>query len=131
MLVGVWVCVDVIVFVGVIVGVIVPVMDNLHFDTFYFFVPMRLVWDNFERFMGSQDNPDDSTDFLIPQMTPPTSTGYVYDSLQAYMGIPMYVPNGGGNTWSHNTLPFRCYNLIWNQWFRDQNLQDSLVVDTF
>lgn len=108
---------------------LVPVMDNLHFDTFYFFVPDRLVWNNFEKFMGSQDDPGDSTDFLIPQMTPPTATGYAADSLQAYFGIPMLVPNGSGNTWSHNTLPFRAYNLIWNQWFRDQNLQDSVVVD--
>lgn len=100
-----------------------PIMDNLFFETFFFAVPMRLVWDNFQRFMGEQDNPDDSTDFLIPQMTAPAG-GYLTHSIADYLGMPTRVAG-----YSHSALWHRAYNLIWNTWFRDQNLQDSVVVD--
>lgn len=101
-----------------------PFMDNLFLDTHFFFVPNRLIWDNWERFNGAQDNPGDSTDFLVPQMAAPASTGYAAGSLSDHMGIPTEVPD-----LEHNSLWHRAYNLIWNEWFRDQNLQDSLVVD--
>jgi hypothetical protein len=101
-----------------------PFMDNLFLDTHFFFVPNRLIWSNWERFNGAQDNPGDSTDFLVPQMTAPAA-GYVNGSLSDYFGIPTEVPN-----LPHNSLHHRAYNLIWNEWFRDQNLQDSVVVDT-
>lgn len=107
---------------------IFPVMDNLHLDTFFFFVPNRLVWDNWVRFMGEQDNPDDSTSYIIPQMTSPAG-GYAVGSLHDYFGLPTAGQIVGANTYSHSALPLRAYNLIWNEWFRDQNLQDSLVVD--
>jgi len=103
---------------------IVPVMDNLFFDTFYFFVPTRLVWNNWQKFNGEQTDPGDSTDYTIPQMTAPVTTGYPAGSLADYFGIPINI-----DTFTHNSLPFRAYNLIFNEWFRDQNLQDSLVVD--
>ena len=103
-------------------------MDNLHLDTFFFFVPNRLVWDNWVRFMGEQDNPDDSTSYIIPQMTSPAG-GYAVGSLHDYFGLPTAGQIVGANTYSHSALPLRAYNLIWNEWFRDQNLQDSLVVD--
>lgn len=101
---------------------IFPIMDNLFMDTHFFAVPMRLVWDNWQRFNGEQDNPGDSTDFLIPQMTSPAG-GYAVGSLSDYMGIPTGVAG-----LKHSSLWHRAYNLIWNQWFRDQNLQDSLPV---
>ncbi|WNK13404.1 MAG: major capsid protein [Microvirus sp.] len=103
---------------------IVPIMDNLFLDTQFFAVPYRLVWDNWERFNGAQDDPGDSTDFLIPQMVSPPVTGYAPESLSDYFGIPTGV---AGLT--HSSLWHRAYNLIWNSWYRDQNLQDSAVVD--
>ncbi len=100
---------------------IFPVMDNLYLETFFFFVPMRLIWDNFQKFMGEQENPGDSTDFLIPTYT--ASTGPAVGSLSDYFGIPT-----GVNNISYNILPHRAYWLIWNEWFRDENLQDSAPV---
>ena len=98
----------------------VPFMDNLHLDTFYFAVPMRLVWDNFKKFMGEQIDPGDSIDYTIPQLVAPASGGFVVGKLGDYFGIPT-----GINSLSVNALPFRAYYRIWNEWFRDQNLQDS------
>lgn len=101
-----------------------PVMDNIYLDYFWFFVPNRLVWTNWERFNGAQDNPDDSTDFEIPTCSGSITVGL----LQDYFGIPIDTGAGMGDlTW--NNLPMRGYNLIWNEWFRDQNLQDAIPVD--
>lgn len=102
---------------------VVPVMDKIYVDTFFFFVPSRLVWDNWERFQGAQDNPGDSIDFLVPQVQPPVD-GYPRGSVADYMGIPPAIANSP----TVNALPFRCLNLIYNEWFRDENLQDSLPV---
>jgi len=103
---------------------IFPVMDNLYMSTFFFAVPMRFVWENWERFNGEQDNPSDSTDFLIPELSPAlASGGYQEGSLHDYMGLPTKVEN-----LTHSALWHRAYNLIWNEWFRDENLQDSLTV---
>ena len=103
---------------------IFPIMDNMFMDTFFFSVPYRLVWDNWEKFNGQQDNPDDSIDYLIPTMTSTAVDGYDEESIYDYMGIPPAVPD-----LEHNSLHLRAYNLIWNEWFRDENLQDSVVVD--
>lgn len=100
-----------------------PFMDNLYLDTFFFAVPLRLIWDNFQKFMGEQIDPGDSIDYLVPTMTSPTG-GYAAQSLSDYFGIPTGIAN-----LEHASLWHRAYNLIWNEWFRDQNLQDSLVVD--
>ncbi len=101
-----------------------PILDNMYFETFFFEVPVRQVWDNWEKFNGEQDNPGDSTDFLIPTQTAPDTTGYTSESLQDYMGIPPGIP-----LLEHSALFTRAYNHIWNTWFRDQNLQDSVVVN--
>lgn len=106
-----------------------PVMDNLHLDSFFFFVPNRLIWENWQKFMGEQNNPGDSIDYLIPQTTSPTG-GYLTNTLQDYMGLPTVNQIGAAATISHSALHLRAYNLIWNQWFRDQNLQDSVPVPT-
>ena len=103
---------------------VVPVMDNLYCDAFFFFVPNRLIWNNWERFNGAQDDPGDSTDFEVPTMTSTAVTGYSVESLHDYFGIPTGVPG-----LEHISLFHRAYNLIWNEWFRDQNLQHSVVVD--
>lgn len=107
---------------------IFPVMDNLHLDSFFFFVPNRLVWTNWVKFMGEQDNPADSISYTIPQQVSPAG-GYAIGSLQDYLGLPTVGQVGAGNTVSHSALPTRAYNLIYNQWFRDENLQNSSVVD--
>lgn len=99
-----------------------PIMDNLYFNTFFFFVPNRLVWDNWQRFNGEQDNPADTTDYLVPQVTAP-ATGWPYASVGDYFGLPT-VPT----TLPVCAFPFRAYNLIWNSWFRDENLQDTITV---
>jgi len=107
---------------------IFPVMDNLHIDTQFFFVPNRLVWNNWVKFMGEQENPADSISYSIPQQVSPAG-GYAVGSLQDYLGLPTVGQVGAGNTVTHSALPVRCCNLIWNQWYRDENLQNSLVVD--
>lgn len=103
---------------------VVPVMDNLFMDTFYFAVPVRLVWDNWQKFNGEQVDPGDSTDFLVPQVVSPESTGFSVGTLFDYFGLPT-----GVSGLSVSALYSRAYNLIYNEWFRDQNLQDSVVVD--
>jgi len=97
-----------------------PVMDNMFLDTFFFFVPNRLVWDNWEKFNGQQDNPGDSTDYLVPTLTKYTIPE---GSLADHFGLPTKVNFPSGTI---NALPFRAYNLIYNEWFRDQNLIDSV-----
>lgn len=106
-----------------------PIMDNLHLDSFFFFVPNRLVWTNWQRFMGERDpDPDSSISYTVPQMVTPTG-GYAIGTVQDYMGLPTAGQVEASSTVSHNTLPLRAYNLIWNEWFRDENLQDSVTVD--
>jgi len=102
-----------------------PIMDNMYLDTFFFAVPNRLIWENWEKFNGEQTNPGDSTDYLIPVATTPTTTGYDIGSLYDYMGLPT-----GVEIPDINNLHARAYNLIYNEWFRDENLQDSIPVDT-
>ena len=103
---------------------IYPVMDNLYVETFFFFVPNRLVWDNWEKFNGAQDNPGDSTSYLVPQLTLGSGVSLTGDSLYDYMGLPT-----GVNGIAFNNLHGRAYNLCYNEWFRDENLQDSVTVD--
>lgn len=105
-----------------------PTMDNMYLDSFFFFVPNRLIWNNWQKFMGQQDNPGDSISYVIPQQVSPTG-GYTVGSLQDYMGLPTVGQVTAGQTVSHSALHLRAYNLIWNEWFRDQNLQNSVVVD--
>lgn len=105
-----------------------PVMDNLHMDSFFFFVPNRLVWNNWKKFMGEQDNPADSISYVIPQQLSPAG-GYAVGSLQDYMGLPTVGQVTAGQTVTHSALFLRAYNLIYNEWFRDENLQNSVTVD--
>lgn len=102
-----------------------PFMDNLYMNTFFFAVPIRLIWANWEKFNGAQDNPGDSTDYVVPTMAAPASTGYANGSLSDYFGLPTGIPD-----YTHSSFWHRAYNLIWNEWFRDENLQDSVPVDT-
>jgi len=100
-----------------------PFMDNMYLSSFFFAVPLRLLWNNFQRFMGEQPNPGDSTDFVTPKVT--TTSAFAVGSLYDYFGLPTGVANISGI----NNFPARAYNLVWNEWFRDQNLQDQVTVD--
>lgn len=103
---------------------IVPVMDNAYFEAFAFFVPKRLTWSNFKKFMGEQINPSDSTDYLIPTVKVPEN-GFPLESVADYLGMPVLV----NTTVPIDATIFRGLNLIWNEWFRDENLQNSLTVN--
>jgi Capsid protein (F protein) len=106
-----------------------PIMDNMMLDSFFFFVPNRLIWSNWQKFMGQQANPGDSISYVVPQQVSP-SGGYAVGSLQDYMGLPTVGQVTAGQTVSHCAFWPRAYNLIWNEWFRDENLQNSVTVDT-
>lgn len=101
-----------------------PVMDNIYLDTYYFFVPNRLVWKHWINLMGENTEsawiPD--TQYSVPQVTAPTG-GWSVGTVADYMGIPTGIEN-----LSVNAMPFRAYALIVNDWFRDENLQDPLNI---
>lgn len=103
-----------------------PMMDNVYLDTYYFFVPNRLVWDHWKEFCGENTEsvwiPE--TEYSIPQITAPDG-GWNVGTLADYFGVPT-----GVSGLSVSALPFRAYALIMNEWFRDENLQDPLVVPT-
>lgn len=118
---------------------IFPVMDNANLDIYFFFVPNRLVWDHWKEFNGENTTNkwEQTIEYSIPQMAPPLSNGTVVGwekgTLADYMGIPTLVGPGASQTnpeYTVNHLPFRAYCLIWNEWFRDQNLQDPVLIDT-
>ena len=105
---------------------IYPIMDNLFIDCFTFFVPNRLVWSNFVKMMGEQDNPSDSIDYEIPTIS---RTGFTVaeEDIGDYFGLPLGAHTTTGDI---SALPFRCYNRIWNEFFRDQNIQNSVTENT-
>ena len=98
-----------------------PFIDNLKIQTYFFFTPYRLIWTNWQRFMGERDpNPDSSIDYLVPQIQSHTvNSGDLYDYFNVPVGVSLNFNNWAG----------RAYNLIWNEWFRDENLQNSVTVD--
>ena len=96
---------------------IVPFMDNLQCDFFFFYVPLRLLWTNFVKMMGEQTNPADSISYICPITTVNTGTGYAVGSVQDYMGLPTSIDD-----YSHNVFHMRAYNKIYQDWFRDENL---------
>ncbi|WNK14430.1 MAG: major capsid protein [Microvirus sp.] len=106
---------------------IFPIMDNLYLDSHWFFVPCRLLWSNWVKFMGEQDNPGDSISYTIPQVVSPIG-GWPTATIGDYFGIPGINQVAVGNTLSTNALPFRAYNLIYDKWFKDQNLQNNLTI---
>lgn len=107
---------------------IAPFMDNLSMDVFFFAVPLRLIWTNFKKFMGEQATPASSTSYVCPTITSPVA-GDAVGSLSDHFGIPTVGQVTAGKTLTYVSFWHRAYNLIWNEWFRDQNLQDSVVVD--
>lgn len=104
-----------------------PLMDNLYLESFFFFVPCRLVWSNWQRFMGQQDSPADSISYTVPVVTMPDG-GFPSFGMADYFGLPTVSELSGTNKRDVNALPFRAYNLIYNTWFRDENMQNGLTV---
>lgn len=105
---------------------IYPLMDNIYADFHMWACPLRMLWTNAQRFFGEQDNPDDSTDFVVPQLVSATN-GFARLSLPDFLGYPPLASTG--TTSSMSAFWTRAYNLTWNQWYRSENLQDSVVVD--
>lgn len=101
-----------------------PMMDNLYLDTYFYFVPNRIVWQHWRELMGENTQSPwiPKTEYSVPQVTAP-SGGWSIGSIADYMGIPTGVAN-----LSVNALPFRAYALIMNEWFRDENLSDPLNI---
>ena len=103
-----------------------PIMDNIYLDWFFFFVPNRLVWDHWQNFCFEQEDPDDNTDYVIPTVTATGNSNNTYvGSLWDYFGLPV---NTSGNLNGISALPFRGVYLIYNEWFRDENLQKSVKI---
>jgi len=98
-------------------------MDNIFMDTWFFAVPYRLVWEHWPNFNGEQEDPSDSIDYVIPQMNSGSSGGYTEESIHDYFGIPTKIEN-----LSHTSLFHRAYGLIWDEWFRDQDLQSKYLT---
>lgn len=105
-----------------------PMFDNQRVDTFYFFVPNRLVWSNWKRFMGEQSTPASSISYTIPTVGMNSTHAIIQTGgLGDYFGLPVGMVSSP-ETINVSALPFRAYNLIYNEWFRDQNLIDSATV---
>lgn len=103
-----------------------PIMDNIYLDWFFFFVPNRLVWEHWQNFCFEQEDPDDSTDYVIPTVSATGNSKNAYvGSLWDYFGLPVNTTN---NLSGISALPFRAVYLIWNEWFRDENLQKSVKI---
>jgi hypothetical protein len=100
-------------------------MDNIHLETFYFWIPMRQIWDNSKKFFGEQINPGDSIDYTIPIIAS-DATGYGEQSIYDYFELPTKLTR----SYNHSALPLRCYYKVWDEWFRDENIQNSLTFDT-
>jgi len=107
---------------------IYPLMDNMFMETFFFAVPNRLVWINWKKFMGEQVNPGDHIDYTVPMLHDVTANGknFANGTIFDYLGIPTKIDA----QFDFSALPLRAYNLIYNEWFRDENLQDSVTVNT-
>ena len=101
-----------------------PVMDNANMDTYFFFVPYRLIWEHWKRFMGENETAPwtQTTEYEIPQIVAPDD-GWHKGSLADYMGYPTEVAS-----YKASALPFRAYALIWNEFFRDQNLKNPCYI---
>lgn len=102
-----------------------PIMDNIFIDLHFWAIPERLVWDNWQKFNGEQKNPGDTTSFIMPTITSPAVTGYTEGSLHDYIGLPTQVPG-----FENRTDFLRAYALVWNEWYRDENLQNSTYCPT-
>lgn len=107
-----------------------PLFSNQRFDTHFFFVPNRLLWANWAKFMGEQDAPGDSIAYTIPNISLAAAAGATVGGLFDHFGIPVAGQIDPAENITVNVLPARAYNLIWNQWYRDQNVQNPASFST-
>ena len=105
---------------------VVSLLDNIYFETFFFFVPYRILWDNWEKFCGAQDDPGDTIAFTIPILSGGAG-GVTEGNLHDYLGLPLTLTP---STTDVSCIPHRAYYQIYNDWYRDQNLIDSVDFDT-
>lgn len=108
---------------------IYPIMDQITLESFFFYVPNRILWANWVKMQGEQLNPADSISFTVPTVTS-SAGGFPSKSLYDYFGLPCAGQITGANTTTVNALPLRAYNYIWDIWFRDQNLQNATMNAT-
>lgn len=107
---------------------IVPFMDNLYLRTFYFFVPNRLLWEHWEAMNGDQTSgPTASTDYLVPSRVLGVQSIDI-GTIGDFMGLPI-VKGSSSNILEVSDLPIRAYGLIWNEWFRSEDLQKAVNID--
>lgn len=114
---------------------IFPVMDNCYMDVYYFNVPCRILWDHFKRFMGENDTGPwaQTQEYTIPQVkvTGTAEKPAPYEgSILDYMGIPTKISKGASTAFTINALPMRAYAMIWQEWFRDQNVDNPAINST-
>lgn len=104
---------------------VAPVMDNANIDTYFFFVPNRLIWEHWQEFMGENKTAPwiQQTEYQIPQIEAPATTGWTKGSLADYFGYPTNVPG-----YKADAMPFRAYALCYNEWFRSENLSNPLYI---
>ena len=108
---------------------VAPIIDNWMMDFQFFYSPNRIVWDNWEKMLGAQLNPGDSINYTVPQLVSDTS-GFLPNTIYDYMGLPTVGQVTAGQTVSVSALPLRHYSKIWDDWYRDQNLQTSIAPTT-
>lgn len=104
---------------------ITPVMDNANLDTYFFFVPNRLIWEHWQEFCGENKTAPwiQQTEYEIPQVVAPATTGWTKGSLADYFGYPTGIPG-----YKADAMPFRAYCLCYNEWFRDENLENPVYI---
>lgn len=105
----------------------VPVLDNIYLDYHLFYVPFRILWDNYKLFTGEKVNPDDQNSYIMPNLTSNNSTGFAIQSLYDYFGMPTGITNLRIDS---GLMYLRAYNFIWNEWYRCEYLQNSVTVNT-
>lgn len=109
---------------------IFPYMDNVYIDMHYFFVPNRLLWTHWEKFQGAQDNPGDSVAYTVPQLSQSSwSSGFAALSIFDYFGLPLTSLASVPQANMPIALPLRAYNKIYNDWYRDEDLDNSAILD--
>ena len=108
-----------------------PIMDNVYLDTYYFFVPNRLIWEHFKQFCGenTQSAWVPETEYVIPSISAP-SGGFSVGGIADHLGFPTGVEWTSDSVYAPQALPFRAYSLVWNEFFRDENVSDPLNIPT-
>lgn len=114
-------------FLARLAPVVTPVMDRVVMDLHAFFIPSRLIWNNFTKMMGERVNPNDSIDYVIPTIKMTYGDDFGVGSLADYLGLPVNQLTATSGGTDVSVLPFRAYQKVWDDWYRDENLQNSVI----